>query len=206
MIPTKANPFGRNTLYKKRLNYLESTGTQYIDTGIFGDGSTYFYIDFEYTHILEKSKYEVFGSSSGGGANSRMALGQDPQNPPNYFYFYFGIGNKNLYIQSDIGLNRHTMFFNCSDGTYGADNEIRSDTFNITRASLSMLLFARHNARTGTVIDGFCQCKLYRAIIKNSTDNFNFIPVLDNNNVPCMFDTVSQTFFYNQGSGDFLYN
>ena len=33
----------------------------------------------------------------------------------------------------------------------------------------------------------------------------DFIPVLDNNNVPCLYDKVTNEFFYNQGTGQFLY-
>ena len=33
----------------------------------------------------------------------------------------------------------------------------------------------------------------------------NFIPALDPEDTPCMFDTITRTPFYNQGTGDFLY-
>lgn len=33
----------------------------------------------------------------------------------------------------------------------------------------------------------------------------NLIPCLDNNNRPCMYDTVSGKTYYNQGTGEFLY-
>ena len=33
----------------------------------------------------------------------------------------------------------------------------------------------------------------------------NFIPALDNNGVPCLYDTVSGETFYNAGTGDFIY-
>jgi hypothetical protein len=33
----------------------------------------------------------------------------------------------------------------------------------------------------------------------------DFIPVLDPNGTPCMYDKVTEQFFYNNGSGEFLY-
>ena len=33
----------------------------------------------------------------------------------------------------------------------------------------------------------------------------DFIPVLDKNDVPCLYDKVSEELFYNQGTGEFLY-
>ena len=40
---------------------------------------------------------------------------------------------------------------------------------------------------------------------RNNVDVLNLIPCLDNNNRPCMYDTVTKQTFYNQGTGEFLY-
>ena len=48
--------------------------------------------------------------------------------------------------------------------------------------------------------------KIYYCYIERNGERiFNFIPALDSNDVPCMYDTVSGETFYNQGTGDFLY-
>lgn len=49
--------------------------------------------------------------------------------------------------------------------------------------------------------------KIYYAKLFDENDNlvFHAIPVLDQDNVPCMYDKVSDTFFYNQGTGEFSY-
>ena len=33
----------------------------------------------------------------------------------------------------------------------------------------------------------------------------DYIPVLDKNGVPCLYEKVERKFYYNQGTGDFLY-
>lgn len=33
----------------------------------------------------------------------------------------------------------------------------------------------------------------------------HLVPVLDSNNTPCMFDKITQKFYYNNGTGTFLY-
>ncbi len=33
----------------------------------------------------------------------------------------------------------------------------------------------------------------------------DFVPALDENDIPCMYDKVSETYFYNQGTGNFTY-
>lgn len=45
----------------------------------------------------------------------------------------------------------------------------------------------------------------YFTIYENSSIVANFIPALDQNDRPCMFDTISRKTFYNQGTGEFLY-
>ena len=48
--------------------------------------------------------------------------------------------------------------------------------------------------------------KVYRfTIYKKEICVLNFIPCLDENNIPCMYDLVSQKPFYNQGSGTFRF-
>lgn len=44
--------------------------------------------------------------------------------------------------------------------------------------------------------------KIYRFFVENQID---LIPALDKNGVPCMFDLISKSTFYNKGTGEFLY-
>ena len=44
--------------------------------------------------------------------------------------------------------------------------------------------------------------KIYRFFVENQID---LIPTLDRNGIPCMFDLISKSTFYNQGTGEFLY-
>lgn len=47
--------------------------------------------------------------------------------------------------------------------------------------------------------------KMYKCIIyENSIEVCNFIPALDSQGKPCMYDTVTKQSFYNQGSGEFI--
>jgi len=49
--------------------------------------------------------------------------------------------------------------------------------------------------------------KMYKFVMKDSNTLVrNYIPALDAYGTPCMFDTVTRTPFYNQGTGEFLYN
>lgn len=49
------------------------------------------------------------------------------------------------------------------------------------------------------------KCRFYRfRIWENDTLLRDFIPCYDENNVVCLYDNVSGTYFYNQGTGDFI--
>lgn len=63
----------------------------------------------------------------------------------------------------------------------------------------SLRLFCRANDTS------YLQGKIGEVKITNGGSvKLHLIPVLDVRNVPCMYDKVSRTFLYNQGSGDFL--
>lgn len=48
--------------------------------------------------------------------------------------------------------------------------------------------------------------KIYNfSLSENGRTKQNLIPALDETDTPCMFDTVSNKAFYNDGTGDFLY-
>ena len=100
--------------------------------------------------------------------------------------------------------NIHFIKFNCSDSRDIFFDNINYDNMeeigNSTNATI--YLFARN-------YNGFsfgAKLKMYKCIIyENSIEVRNFIPVLDSQGKPCMYDTVSKKAFYNQGTGEFLY-
>ena len=61
--------------------------------------------------------------------------------------------------------------------------------------------------RNGTAFDGAFIGKIYYAKITNSQGAImlNCIPCLDTDGVPCMFDLVSRKSFYNVGTGSFTW-
>lgn len=48
--------------------------------------------------------------------------------------------------------------------------------------------------------------RIYRITInRNGNALYDMIPVLDKNKVPCLYDKVENKYYYNQGTGDFVY-
>ena len=74
------------------------------------------------------------------------------------------------------------------------------------KQNYSSFLFARQqpewtNNVYSILIGRIYMCKIY----ENEVLQRNFIPCLNDNGITCMYDTVTETTFYNKGSGNFLY-
>ena len=62
------------------------------------------------------------------------------------------------------------------------------------------------NIHTEVDTSNYSKFKLYYfKIYDNDILVRDYVPVLDKNDRPCLFDKVSKTCFYNQGTGEFLY-
>lgn len=78
-------------------------------------------------------------------------------------------------------------------------------------ATIDGVTKSRSGARSGSLYIGAANstyasyCRIYSAkIYKDDVLVRDFTPVLDSNNVACMYDNVSGEYFYNQGTGEFI--
>ena len=94
----------------------------------------------------------------------------------------FVIDKSGLYING----NKRLAFNNTFDGEY----PLYLFTINLAGATASIMRFKVH----------------YFKVWENDTLVHDFIPVLDWNDVPCLYDKVSGELLYNQGTGQFLYD
>ena len=163
-----------------RLEYIESTGTQYINTNI--NGSTNAVIDMQGT--ARSNETVVFMLVPINATTYRNGFGQyrdQIAGAPS-----FDIATRRIYNVS-----------------YTSDsltvNGITNSSFYIANnANLGLFGSAATSGRR------IANAKLYSAkIYNNDTLLRNFIPAKNPNNVIGMYDTVSGQFFTNSGSGDF---
>ena len=174
--------------YYTELEYLESTGTQYIDTGIVASPSLY-------RTQTKFAKISVTGSILGN------------QNGDALFY----INSDKLYVYSDNSIKQTFSLKDTNPHTIS----LEYNTINITIAGdytgtfttdwnprQTINLFA--NNYLGSLVDKG-SIKLYFARFwNNDTLVRDFIPVLDGKGTPCMFDKVEGKFYYNAGTGEFI--
>lgn len=178
--------------------YLQSTGTQYINTGIKGKSDLKVEIELEAT--INPTKQGYFGSRTATNVGSFIFLMSSTKYRSD---FNTSLGNINI---NPTTLATYPRFKIIKDKNITTiENNAFSDT--ITYATfnnnLDMYLFALN---TGGTAGNISSIKVFSFKVYDN-DNLiqNLIPCLDNNNVPCMYDSVSKNTLYNIGSGTFNY-
>ncbi len=182
------------------IEYLEFTGTQYIDTGFYANGGCI--IEARMAPKMKDGKY-ILQLGSISKAN--------PNNSRNEFYstdsrLYAEKGSitnvANILITDDTPFD---LYLNTSNTKFVVkiNNEIYMD-----RNNTNILPTQNVSVKIG-YSDYSNKCfaqRNYYVKIWNSTNTLvrDFIPVLDNNGTPCMYDKVSNQYFYNAGTGDFI--
>ena len=187
MIPTVTNPMGIS-LYSRRLQYLASTGTQYIDTGIKPQEG----FAAEVRFLVPSDGLFSCGARAGGVKNIRITAN------PNYTDYAFGPTFQRI---SESNLTEHTVKI-CADGRFYRDGVLVYSGSGEYTTDYNFYLFALN--QPGDPV-GMGKGKLFSAILTvNDTVVENLFPALFRG-VPCMYDTVSRTFKYNAGTGTFNY-
>ena len=183
------------------LEYLESTGTQYIDTG-----------------IVPTSNTKITATVSLSTTQSKCIMGCRDSAYANYFTFATGSSNAllvNFNNSADLSVyrasyspysmntiykleNSKTARRICdANGTVLAENIIACpDVFNATK---SIYLFDS-NGQNAPMSGKIYSAKIY----ENGTLVRDFIPALDSQNIPCMYDKAEGKCYYNAGTGQFI--
>jgi len=193
------------SLTKKRpyyceVEYIESNGTQYIDTGVLAKSGTSSILNFEYTNLSSTSS--MLDARVGNDRFYCCHAGK----PSSDYYFYYGYGsarqssvipviNKRYVIETDLSIDSQSMKVNGTTILTGNSTVY----YNL---GVNLYLFAM-NYSTAQYLTS---AKLYSCKIMNEGYVVrDFIPVLDWNYTPCFYDKVTGRLFYNKGTGSFTY-
>jgi hypothetical protein len=189
----------------RKVKYLQSDGKQHIDTGIVGKSGIKSFIDFEYI-TGSMSDYIVFGCSHGnnrGAWSDRFypASARDGKWVLGYGdRLYAEVApsfNKRYEVESELFVGKQTMKVN--------GETVISGTLTTTiNKNWNMYLFGVNYIGTVKYYGG---CRIYSCWIESDGVLVrDFIPILDADNKPCLYDKVSGEFFYNKGTGNFTYS
>ena len=185
------------------VDYLQSSGTQWIEMGVAPNQNT---------KAVLKIKINDFNEIHG----SSLIGSRTDTNPNDQFFTYLdGVGGGRFLLRVDgqakaiswTGLTTDKIYTVTLSGTeMKAELEdgtaVFSKTFSVSdfESTVTMALFNSKSFDYG--FQGrIYSCKHY------SGDELiqDFVPCLDTGGVPCMFDFVSQKPFYNKGTGSFTW-
>lgn len=183
------------------VDYLQSSGTQWINTEITPSQDTKAIIKF----MANEWGYEsLIGGRAGANSNEQFTTYFDADFGGRFLFrmdgmssaiTYKGFKIKTIYIAELSGTK---MEFMLEDGTISFTSGVTISDFSST---VPMLLFKAQNVGGTGLYGKVYSCKIYHQ------DNLvrDFQPCLDANGKPCMFDFVSQKSFYNKGTGSFTW-
>ena len=173
------------------VEYLESTGEQYIDTGV--DASSSIIWDLDASFEDYDQSYQLNGCYV---SSQRFMIGVNASN----YYSLSYVGNNTTTVLNDN--KRHSFQIDAPNKTWSIDGGTYSGSFsdNFTVTTARLLLFARKTSS----VDGFIRGRIYCSkFINNGVLVRDFIPCIDENHVPFMFDLVNNTVYLNAGTGQF---
>lgn len=172
----------------KQVEYIESTGTQWIDTGVYPNANTKMEADLAYT----TTSAQYSGNYTSGS------------------YFMFGVhGNHEAYLGSGVKVMgaANTSRFQVSFDAPSKTAIIAGSTnrFNTTMgtSAIALPIFAHKDNSNGIL--GYAKFKLYSFKIYSSGNLVrDFVPCINSSSVAGLFDKVNNVFYTNKGSGTFI--
>ena len=189
-IETNGNVY--NLLPKEyiHLEYIESTGTQWINTGFFQKDNFILTCEAMFTQRISDNPNSLFSNESldiSLYSNGKMS---NKSESPNIIIgewqkFRIGMGSSFPY-KKFLACNENIRNY---ESSYGANEQwcIFNHALNKTYASAARL-------KEFTLTD-----------FSGNTILMRGIPALDKNNEPCIYDIISKNVFYNSGTGTFGY-
>lgn len=175
----------------RRVQYLESTGTQWIDTGVQVSENLKINCEISVSHFGEQNMW-LYGA--GFKIFAFLAYFSRDYNAYSY-YLNDALKLEPLNENEKYSIEQTKEYTKINDKKYLFSTE---DIIN-----REMRLFGIKSPQTNEVnFSG----RIYSAKISEGAEIVrNFIPCLDDTGTPCMYDTVLRKAFYNQGTeGDFI--
>ena len=173
------------------VNYIQSNGTQFIDT---------LFIPNQNTKVVMEAQL------ISAGQVYPAPFGTDNTDTNSFYVFFFGgttwAANFNSSRYSVTGGETDRCVFSLDSSAFvvnSASVQISQGNF---QSDYKLFLFCINR---GSSVDNKANMKLFSCqIYDNGTLVRDYLPCLDKDGVACLYDKVSETYFYNQGTGEFI--
>lgn len=177
-----------------QVEYIQSSGTQYIDTGFKPKATTRTVMKADVTAVSEWSAF--FGTRNATSQTASKAYLAAASSSTQYRSDYFGSAlsiNVNTTVKmTTVDKNKNVCTFN--------DDTITNPS-SVATASANMFLLALNNAGSAQY---FLNAKLYSCnIYDNDVLVRDFVPCKNPSGVVGLYDVVNGVFYQNAGTGEF---
>ena len=184
-----------------RLEYIEGTGTQYIDTGLSMPYGFRAELEIEFTQSRNTVQY-IIGSHELQEPYGRNYLGANENlNSWNFGfdgYSHFGTLSPNTTYRINVSTVHQKVSCTINDQVYTFDQSLSTIP---TRSPNSVYLFNVNSFNTAPSMLRLYECKIYD---ENDTLVRDYVPCQSISGVSGLFDLVNSTFYSNDGSGSFV--
>ena len=177
------------------LEYIKSTGTQYIDTGYYPDSNT------NAKYKVSLSSYTTYGPHLLSSKNYYFPLLRG------YTNHIVGKRGGTEFSSTEISPVINTIyeieaFWDGKIIINGEEIGTLTNTGEADTTTLHLGAYGGDTSNTNYILNGkIYYCKIYN---KNTLVR-DYIPVLDKDGIACFYDKVEGKYYYNQGDGEFLY-
>lgn len=175
----------------KKLEYIRSTGTQYINTGI----------KLASTDII-MTRFKNTSASGAGALYGIFKSGESSTLYANGTYYCYNSSNTKVNTNISVDTNWHESVHAFQYGVLAIDNTYTEfEPFTFTNTSNSPLFARIYNSAVGYYFQGdIAYWKVYR----NDELYMDLVPCISPNNEVGMYDMVNGDFYGNSGSGSFI--
>lgn len=181
-----------------QIEYLQSTGGQWFSTDYLPKSNSKYVLDFDLV-----APYNTYDTPFGSRSNQDVFVAY---NGGTYRYI-FGTSNQNVAnISAYYGQRVQMILENGRAAVEQNGTTLVEQIFTATLNSMvvPMGVFSLQTSAAGDLSS--CRARGSMRSFKIYEDNIQvaeFIPVIDDNNIPCAYNLYDASFHYNLGSGDF---
>lgn len=188
-------------------------------TCIIGTGTQYINTLYKFTNNTNKHRFVMKYAKTGTSINNATHIFGSSTSSDTLWFNAYTDSNNSYSTQCYMGstgqilwIADYTLAINIIDFTLQNNTTILKVNGTTTTPNYSstivsnadIFLFA--SSKGTNVSAGKSRMKLYYCqIYENDILIRDFIPILDYNKVPCLYDRVSQAYYYNAGTGTFNY-
>lgn len=190
-----------------QVEYLQSTGTQWIVTDITSDQDTGIYLEAAFDELLPAGSHDTSGYRLIGCVNNNFGIGEHPSKGEFNFMRKNGTGatdNCDIGVTADTA--KHTFKNNyLNDGLFVVDDTEKTAPEATFTNNYGMAIFRTTYNSVTNYYNTPCKAKIYRIKISQGAEVVHdiFPCTRDSDSKPGMYDTLTDTFMTNAGTGEF---